>query len=201
VDRNGPVLRFRRRGLARFDGETWTTYSAENSDLPCDHVIGLAVDGEGNVWAGTETGGLAKFDGDVWTHFLEMDGPAGLEQATISEVSFDRQGRLWAGTASGAAMFDGESWTSYDGSNSALPVAASHEVVVDHAGNTWIGTEEGLAKFDGETWTLFTKTNSGLPSSWIRAIVCDEKGNIWVGMDIGGLAVYRKGGVDLAGGQ
>ncbi|GAH90572.1 unnamed protein product, partial [marine sediment metagenome] len=53
--------------MAKFDGETWTAYTADNSDLPYGHVPALTFDAQGNLWVATDFGGLAKFDGETWT--------------------------------------------------------------------------------------------------------------------------------------
>jgi ligand-binding sensor domain-containing protein len=45
-------------------------------------------------------------------------------------------------------------------------------------------------------WTVYNASNSGLPYNYIRAIAIDGQGNKWIGT-LGGLAVYREGGVIL----
>jgi ligand-binding sensor domain-containing protein len=46
--------------LAKFDGETWTVYTGENSELPNNFIWILALDTQGNTWIGTY-GGLAVY--------------------------------------------------------------------------------------------------------------------------------------------
>ena len=48
------------KGLTKYDGKTWTTWTKDNSPLPDDVVKALAFDRKGNLWIGT-TGGLAEF--------------------------------------------------------------------------------------------------------------------------------------------
>ncbi len=43
------------RGLTRFDGTTWKTYTTADG-LPCNSVRAVAVDAEGTVWCGTDQG-------------------------------------------------------------------------------------------------------------------------------------------------
>jgi hypothetical protein len=53
-----------------------------------------------------------------------------------------------------------------------------------------------IAKFDGVNWTVYNTSNSGLPDNYVLAIAIDGQGNKWIGT-LGGLAVYREGGVIL----
>jgi ligand-binding sensor domain-containing protein len=49
-------------GFTIFQGfSSFTTYTMQNSDLPGDEVLSLALDGAGNVWIGTSSGGAARF--------------------------------------------------------------------------------------------------------------------------------------------
>ena len=50
-----------RDGLARFDGNTFTTYhTSHTSGLPDNHITDLAVAEDGTLWVGT-AGGLARY--------------------------------------------------------------------------------------------------------------------------------------------
>ena len=102
---------------------------------------------------------------------------------------------LWSQTAE---------WTTYNVSNSPLPLDSIGPLVFDAQGNLWIGTGAlapgssagGLAKFDGENWTVYTTGNSGLPCNNIHALAFDSQGNLWIGTGVpltpsrGGLAKF-----------
>ena len=47
------------RGLSRFDGETWTTYTIKDG-LAHDDVWSIAVAPDGGLWFGTEGGGVSR---------------------------------------------------------------------------------------------------------------------------------------------
>jgi ligand-binding sensor domain-containing protein len=49
-------------GLTKIEGDTWTTYSYEDSRLPFSYITSLAVDSFHNVWIGTELEGVAVFN-------------------------------------------------------------------------------------------------------------------------------------------
>ena len=81
----------------------------------------------------------------------------GLSDEIWSTVGFDKQGFVWAGSASSLARFDGYAWTPW-------PFAQAHSLVrdmqVDSNGILWaIFEREGLARHDGRTWTLATSRN------------------------------------------
>jgi len=180
-------------GLAKFDGSSWTVYNTSNG-LPNNNVRAIAIDGAGNKWIGTY-GGLAKFDGSSWTVYNTSNG---LPNNIVNAIAIDGEGNKWIGTdGGGVAKFDGSSWTVYNTSNSGLPSNFVRAIAIDGGGNKWIGTYGGLAKFDGSSWTVYNTSNSDLPSNYVRRIAIDGLENKWIGTEVGGLAVYRQGGVIL----
>ena len=42
----------------------WAVFTQENSDLPSDSVVALALGADGSLWAGTFGGGLARLGKD-----------------------------------------------------------------------------------------------------------------------------------------
>jgi len=50
-------------------------------------------------------------------------------------------------------------------------------------------------------WIVYNADNSGLPDNWVWILLIDTQGNTWIGTYLGGLAVYREGGVILTGVQ
>jgi len=60
-------------------------------------------DGRGRLWLGSEKG-LVLLEGDQYTSYFKQDG---LPNSTISErsIAFDKNQRLWVGTASGIAYW------------------------------------------------------------------------------------------------
>ena len=63
------------RGLSRYDGATWTTYTEEDG-LADDIVFATVVHPNGDLWVGTVEG-LSRFDGNTWTTYTDEDGLAG----------------------------------------------------------------------------------------------------------------------------
>ena len=65
----------------------------------------------------------------------------------------------WFATASGAAKFNGTSWTKY---TSQLPSIDVYAVGVAPDGKKWFVTVAGASKFDGSNWTTYNSQN-GMP--------------------------------------
>jgi diguanylate cyclase (GGDEF)-like protein len=114
--------------------------------------------------------------------FTVYSSREGLSDEIWSTVGFDRQGFVWAGSASSLARFDGYRWTPWS-----LPQA--HSLVRDMQpapdGILWaIFEREGLARYDGRSWTIYPESNvfhqrfsdielaDGTPEIWVS----DDKG-------------------------
>ena len=57
---------------------------------------------------------------------------------------------------------------------------------------------------DGDNWTTYTHDNSDLPGRYglpargvVRGLAVDAHDNLWIATTVGGVAVYREGGVIL----
>jgi ligand-binding sensor domain-containing protein len=56
------------RGISRFDGSGWTSYSAETIDLAGNYIKFMAVDTDGSVWSASDEG-LSQFMDDRWVSY------------------------------------------------------------------------------------------------------------------------------------
>ena len=84
--------------------------------------------------------------------FTVYGSQEGLSNEIWSTIGFDRDGYVWAGSASQLARFDGYRWRLW-------PLAEARSLVRDSysapGGNLWVVFErEGLAGYDGEHWRL-----------------------------------------------
>lgn len=135
-------------GLAKFDGNQWTTYAPYGS--------GLTTDYRGS-WAPYPQGrGL----GDLWVY----------------DVAFDRRGRMWVATWKGVSLFDEGCSAARENrrrpdSRSALATPCGfttysvdaglvdkwvYAIAIDQRDVMWFGTEGGVSSFDGVKWTSYT---------------------------------------------
>lgn len=77
------------KGLASYDGQTWSSYNMETHSLSSDTVTALAADSLGRVWAGTSYG-LSVFDGSQWQTY-RMDNSDLLDNK-VAFVVVERDG-------------------------------------------------------------------------------------------------------------
>ena len=189
------------RGVCRYDGERFTTFTTEDG-LVNNTVRAILEDREGHLWFGTEEGvsrydahrpdGAYRCDRGEFVTFTTEDGLASNNVCVILE---DREGRLWFGTwGGGMSRYDahrpdgayrcdrGEfvTFTTEDGlaSNNVLSISEDWE------GHLWFGTEEGVSRYDGERFATFT-TEDGLASNNVLSISEDWEGHLWFGTEEG----------------
>ena len=172
-------------GIARFDGNTWTSYNASNSPLS-NNVNSLFEDSISNIWVSTTDSGLYKFDGTNWTHFNTSN--SNITTNNITAVTSFGGGPLWVGTANnGCLRLIGSNFTPFTTGNSAIPSNSISTMNCDSTRHYWIGTKEnGLAKFFAGTFTLFNSSNSAIPDNHINGAYYDnDSGKVWVATDAG----------------
>ncbi len=181
----------------------WLVFTRENSDLPDDNVLSLALDANDILWIGTKFEGLASFDGRRWGHFRPPEIPGlpkssrfatqtGPQAQAFYDLAIDSKGVKWVGTKiAGIKRFDGRNWMWYHTTNSGIPNDYAWNVLIDPNDRVWVGTKyAGVAIFDGKTWTVLDTTNSPLPSDDVTCLALDHDGSIWIGTTKG-IAVLK----------
>lgn len=185
VDKNGiKWIGTTKKGLTRFDGSAWMTYTDENSGFR-GSAYAIAEDGTGNLWIATgqvwpsDGNGLVNFNGTSWQTYKD-DTITGI--SLKNTLVIDGNGTKWIGTGSqGLVTFDGSAWTIYTTTNSGLPHNTVWSIAIDKSGARWIATNGGLVTFDGTNWTLYNQTNSPLPSDYVYAVAIDNNDVKWIG--------------------
>ncbi len=98
--------------------------------------------------------------------FTVWDVEHGLSDEIWSTVGFDRQGFVWAGSASELARFDGYRWLRW-------PIAARSlvkDLVRDQRGVLWaLFAREGLARYGGHDWELTHHPTGKFDGIWQTA--------------------------------
>lgn len=178
------------KGLAKFDGSSWTVYKNLVPLYASIDYGSIMIDGSGTKWM--SIGGLlAKFDGNNWVGYPTET--LGVIYSSVTSIAFDGSGNKWIGTTTGGlAKYDGTKWTWYNTSNSMIPKNYVQSVAIDVSGNIWIGTYGGgLAKFDGTNWTVYNTSNSKIPSNDVLySMAIDGSGNKWMGIFSVGLVKF-----------
>ncbi|MGE5353478.1 MAG: two-component regulator propeller domain-containing protein [Acidobacteriota bacterium] len=182
ADKNGFIWIGTGRGIAKFDGKTWTVFNSSNSELPGDAVTSIVIDTSGSIWVGTSESGIARFNGATWTVFnLE----SGLKDNRVTTLALDkRNNTVYAGFYStGVAKFNGTKWLWIE-PGSLYPTFYYTDITslaVDSGGTLWAGTSRnGLEKYEGAKWDFYSNDNNG---DWIfPQTLCIGKDNeLWIG--------------------
>jgi ligand-binding sensor domain-containing protein len=97
----------------------WVSFTRENSDLPDDNIIALALGQDGTLWVGTVNSGLARLDREGrWQSYTRANTGGGLPSDNIRALALGQDGTLWVGTDGGLARVDREGrWQSYARAN------------------------------------------------------------------------------------
>lgn len=91
---------FTEGGFIVKQGNTWTSYNKDNSELPSNMINDIEVDQNGFCWIATEKG-LAKFDGDKVSS-VRFGDSSSLNRLTSLSINEDT---LWIGSAGGLIKY------------------------------------------------------------------------------------------------
>lgn len=140
----------------RLVAQNWQVYDMVSAGFPTNTITSIAVDGDGDVWAGTDWG-LGHFDGSTWEFFQE--GNSDIPDDLINAVAVDSLDRIWIGTyAGGLICYDGATWEQFDTTNTPLPANEIKSVMIDHRGWIWIGTYLGLICRTDTEWRIYDQS-------------------------------------------
>jgi len=203
------------KGLNRFDGLEFTTYShhpRDSGSLTNSHITALLEDSKGDFWIGTPDG-LNRFNRSLnnFERFVHMDKDINsLPNNYIHDLTEDSKGNLWIATRGGISKYHRETNHfenfSYETHRQNGMVSNNIRCIYeDRDQNLWVGYFflDGLQKFDPLT-TTFThvlfdqselESETDIPTPLnvtIRDIFEDSKGNFWLGTDDYGLILFDK---------
>ncbi len=212
------------RGLSRFDGERWVTFTGEDAAVLAAHVHSIAALSDGTVWVGTDLG-AAFYDGAEW-----VDHPVtefGLDESVRvrgTRVAVGPDGIVWAATPVGdrgwvrVARFDGEAWSVDDSASGLSTAAVNSAVPVSMEAGVFVGTGAGLFQRVDDRWIQVLPPVGGagfeeapeptpLPPSGVRAMKTSG-GYLWAwGFDsiwrysAGEWSTYSAAGYVIVGGS
>ena len=81
------------------------------------------------------------------------DFKQGLPSSSVTAITQDHDGYLWAGTFGGLVRFDGVRFDVFRPQNTPhLPGAGVVDLLLDSSGRLWVSTIDGLAVREGSTW-------------------------------------------------
>ncbi|MBV8604414.1 MAG: diguanylate cyclase [Pelomonas sp.] len=178
-------------GLARFDGERFTTFSeTEAPGMGDQPVFGLMEDSQGRLWIGHSKGAAVYRNG----RFETAIPPAATGGRRVWSFAEGRDGAVWAATENGLVR-----WTRATGATKVyreadgLPTNRLRALAFDRDGRLWIATTGGgLSMFADGKFTNYQPDN-GFPGLQVRALLADPQGGVWATTDGAGLVHAEPG--------
>jgi ligand-binding sensor domain-containing protein len=176
-------------GVGVYDGQSWTTYTPDNSGLTGNLVEAIAIDKQGRTWivtsgtsragARTHAGAVSILDGETWIVYNKDN--SGLVSNRVEALAFDQLGRAWIGTDKALQIFDGETWDTHFPPNAEQLGYTVNSVALDSQGRAWIGTNwPSIGVYDGGTWRVYSPRNSRLNCMYFLSIAFDPQDRAWI---------------------
>ncbi|MEL6674439.1 MAG: T9SS type A sorting domain-containing protein [Bacteroidota bacterium] len=175
--------------IVMFDGSQWN-YLASPEVIP-DEIV---WDSNGDFWIGGGGWGatsnpVAFYNGNAFILYNSTNSPLPANMQ-VAELWVDASDNLWiASESDGLWTFDGNSWTSYQTSNSNINSDWLSAIKGDSQGTLWIMDDQGtLSSFDGNN---FTTHLTNLTSAFYNEFTLEIDGNddIWI-TSLNGLVQY-----------
>lgn len=189
---NGVIWAATANGIARFDGENWSSVRFSMFDLT--RIDATAVTGLGNsIWVGSRQG-VYHFDGEGW-------GRHGLNEGLINEnvvdLTITPNGEIWAATPSGIGRFDGSRWDRFTVRDGLPDLPATH-ILAAPDNSVWISFADSAqpnldqaVRFDGGT--VSRVYDGGINDLVIKG------GDLWVATELGLLEALNPADSRLVG--
>ena len=151
-------------------------------------IVAMLQDRQGFIWIGFLNGGIARYDGGGMVFYA--NDPARSDSLPAGRVNTfyeDKEGTLWAGTATGLARF----MPATNGFQRYViaPTPGRHQVirkiVPDGAKGLWLATWAGLQHFDPASGAFkLYEAREGDPNAIannnINTMALDARGGLWV---------------------
>ena len=167
--------------------------------LPGEVVRSIVRTPDDALWMSCWNVGVARFDGQNWELF---DTRHGLPTPSVRVLCVDNNGRVWAGSTKGIAVFDGARWHTVP-----IPVLGTDppEVVCSvksQSGSLLFGTGSGhiveiipeltveYALASPAQLRLTPDDSQGQP---VESILLRSNGEVWAGLYLLGITVYSEG--------
>lgn len=143
-DHKGYIWLATANGLAKFDGYQFVNYTTEDG-LIDNFPRCLAVDQQGKIWAGNNSGGLSIINDFGIKTIDESDG---LVPGAIDLIFVDNQNRVWAcGFNGGISVIQNDTLV-INPFESLVQTEIVISYLIDKKGNIWLGTRSGVIVFD-----------------------------------------------------
>jgi len=131
---------------------------------------------------------------DIYTSYSTDDG---LPQSTIWNITQDKNGFLWMGTADGVCRFDGYNFTVYRNNpedSTSIVGGLYFRIYVDSSGELWVISQNGISFYNSirdNFQQIFTSKDLPVSANY-NCIFGEDAQNIWAGMPSSGLIKIDK---------
>jgi len=185
-----------------FSGD-WNTFRVENTNLPSNNILCVAVDDAGIKWFGTDQG-LVQFNGESWKIY-SSDLYQNLTDNYINDLVVESVGNetlLWIATKNGISILDitdpelpdfGDPFTN---ENSPLIENDVKAVTFDPGKVGWFGTFSGLASLYDDIWGIYTTQNFWIDHNKIVSLESGPDSMVYIGTEGGGVSRLKMESVD-----
>ncbi len=162
------------RGLFRFDGVEFESYvPPAGVPLPAHNITSLLATPDGGLWIVFRPFGLGFLKDRQMKVFSR---PEELPSGEIFNLACDVDGRVWAGTLTGLALFDGTRWQQI-GSDWNLTNERIWSMFTDRDGTFWVATGYTIA-FLPRGARSFQQT--GIRTTGVPQIAQSKDGRLWM---------------------
>ena len=162
-------------GMNRIDGEHRDLY------LNGATAMGLSMEGENTLWAGTNRG-VVRWENGKWSN-LPM--PPGIRLEDVTAIAEDQEKGVWLFDAhKGLYRWADDRVTDF----AQEPLLAGKSILTaraDRTGKVWFGFYEGgVAVFEGSQFRSYSERD-GLAGGFVDAVFFDAAGTVWIGAERG----------------
>ena len=170
-------------GLARRVGDAqWSPIDLETiRALGEGDLRDIVAIGASTVWVAAATGVVLIDQGNV----MPLNEARGLPSNDVRSIDVGPDGRLYAATAAGLAIYDRATMEFEIVGPGALRNSDVRSVAVGPDGTAWIGTADGLFRRDNTGLVAEFDVRSGLSLNRINAVELHPDGRVFVATDLG----------------
>ena len=179
-------------GLIRFDGNEFSLYTTENSDIPEDYVASVSIDSKDNIWFTScrfRTGGIVKYDGMDMTVYTPENSD--LPVNFVHCIAIDKSDRVWLALSeivndAYLVRINGDQWDIYTGNELGFSPYYLGDIEINGQNNLVGAVNYSLSSiyynigpkifsFDGDSGKSYE--NDSLRT--VRLIAPDKDNKIW----------------------
>jgi len=161
-------------GLARFDGERFTTFDPANTpELKNPRIFGLFTDPRGTLW-------ISTFDGSVTSYregVFKYESSCGQIVSAFFTTNRTYLATLGRGVCVGTETKKSNDWQLVEEDR---PPSAN-SFCQDASGMIWCLLRDGRIKWISGTNVMALPDNAGLGAEKVNCITADRLGRVWIG--------------------